>query len=86
MPVYSSGTDRLKAGWVEKGKVRPRTGNEGPEGESSYSSTISLTSALDRGGWLMPRPGRFTPGNETRYTFYRRLGGPQGQLEGKRAR
>ena len=28
-----------------KGKVRPRTGLEGPEGER-YSSTLSLTSAL----------------------------------------
>ena len=27
-----------------------------------YSSTLSLTSALDRGGWSMPRPGCFTPG------------------------
>jgi hypothetical protein len=27
----------------------------------------------------MPRPGRFTPGKETRYPFYRRLGGPQGR-------
>ena len=27
----------------------------------------------------MPRPGRFTPGKETRYTLYRRLGGPQGR-------
>jgi hypothetical protein len=25
----------------------------------------------------MPRPGRFTPGKETRYPLYRRLGGPQ---------
>jgi hypothetical protein len=24
-------------------------------------------------------PGRFTPGKETRYQFYRRLGGPQGR-------
>jgi hypothetical protein len=29
------------------------------------------------GGWLTPRPGRFTPGQEIRYPFYRRLGGPQ---------
>jgi hypothetical protein len=28
-------------------------------------------------GWLAPRPGRFTPGKETRYPLYRRLGGPQ---------
>jgi hypothetical protein len=30
-----------------------------------YSSTLSLTSALDEGGWSTPRPGRFTPGNNT---------------------
>jgi hypothetical protein len=26
-----------------------------------YSSTLSLTSAIDEGGWSTPRPGRFTP-------------------------
>ena len=26
--------------------------------------TLSLTSALDVGGWPTPRPGRFTPGKE----------------------
>jgi hypothetical protein len=31
------------------------------------------------GGWLTPRPGRFIPGKETRYLFYRRLGGSQGR-------
>jgi hypothetical protein len=31
-----------------------------------YSSTLSLTSALDRGGWKTPRPGRFTSDKETR--------------------
>ena len=30
-----------------KGKTHPRTGNEAPEGEKRYSSTLSLTSALD---------------------------------------
>jgi len=30
-----------------KGKVHPRTGHEGPEGEKRYSRTLSLTSALD---------------------------------------
>ena len=34
-----------------KGKGRPRTDHEGPEVEERYSSTISLTSALDGGGW-----------------------------------
>jgi hypothetical protein len=47
-----------------KGKGHPRTGREGPEGESWYSSILSLTSALDEGGWSTPRPGRFTPGND----------------------
>jgi len=46
-----------------------------------YSSTLSLTSALDEGGWLTARPGRFTPGKETRHPFYRKLGGPQGRSE-----
>jgi hypothetical protein len=45
-----------------------------------YTSTVSLTLALDEGGWSTPRAGRFTPGKETRYPFYRRLGGPQGRF------
>jgi len=44
-----------------KGKVHPRTGHESPEGELSYSSTLSLTSALDGSSWSTPRPRRFTP-------------------------
>ena len=40
---------------------------------------IVLTSVLYGGGWLTPRPGRFTPWKETRYLLYRRLGGPQGR-------
>jgi len=31
-------------------KVHRRTGHEGPEGEYRYSSTLSLTSALDGSG------------------------------------
>jgi hypothetical protein len=49
-----------------------------------YRSTFSLTLALDEGGWSPPRPGRFTPGKENRYPFYRRLGGPQGRFGGLR--
>ena len=30
-----------------KGKVHPRTGHEGPEGEQRYSSTLPLTSSPD---------------------------------------
>jgi hypothetical protein len=46
-----------------KGKVHPRTGHGGPGGEQRYSSTPSLTSALDESG-LSSRPGRFTPGKD----------------------
>jgi hypothetical protein len=58
-------------------KVRPITGHEGPEVEWRYSSTLSLTSALDGGGRSTPHPGHFTRG-KARYPLYRRLGGPQG--------
>jgi hypothetical protein len=44
-------------------KFHPRTVHEFPAGEYSYSSTLSLTSALDEGGWSTPRSGRFTPEN-----------------------
>ena len=47
-----------------KGKVHPITGHEGPELGWRYSSTLSLTSALDGGGWITPRSGRFTPGKD----------------------
>jgi len=30
-------------------------------------------------GWSTPRPGRFTSGKETRYPFYKTLGGPKGR-------
>jgi hypothetical protein len=35
--------------------------HEGVLGEQRYSSTHSLTSALDGGEWSASRPGRFTP-------------------------
>jgi len=38
---------------------------------------LFLTSALDGAGWSTARPGRFTPGKETWYSLYRRLGGSQ---------
>ena len=47
-----------------KGKVHPRTGHEGPEGEEMYSSTLPSTMALDMGGWSAPRPDRITPGKD----------------------
>jgi len=59
------------------GKVRPRTGHEGPEGEQTYSFTLPLTPALDVVGGQRHAPAALTPG-KTQYTLYRRLGEPQG--------
>jgi hypothetical protein len=42
--------ERVLTTWLSKGKVHPRTGHEGPEGEQKYSPNPSLTSALDVGG------------------------------------
>jgi hypothetical protein len=51
---------------------------------SRGSSILSLTSALDKGGWLTPRPGRFTP-RGTRACIYCVAGwvGPRAGLEAK---
>jgi hypothetical protein len=42
----------------------PRNRTEVPEGGQRYSSTLSLTSALEVGEWSAPRPDRFTPGKD----------------------
>lgn len=67
--------------WIIKGKdkVHPRRGYEGSEVEYRYSSTCSLTSVLRGSAWLTPCPARFTPGKETFYPPYGRLGGPKGR-------
>jgi len=38
-----------------------------------------MTAALEGGEWSAARPGRTLPPGKTRYPFYSRLGGPQGQ-------
>jgi len=60
--------------------VLPITSHEVPEGEYRYSSTLSLTSALEGGRWSTTWPGRFTP-EKTRYLLCRRPGRPQGRSE-----
>ena len=60
----------------DEGEVQPTKGHEGADGKKRYRSILSLTSAIDGGGWLTLRPGRFTPGQESRYTLYKTLGGP----------
>jgi len=61
-----------------KDNIHSRTGHEGPEGKQRYSSTLSLTSALDGGVCSTPCSGHFTLGN-TRDSFYRMLGRSQGR-------
>ena len=63
---------------VYKGKVHPLTGHEGPVGEQRYSSTLSLTSALDWLGGQRHAPAALPPG-KIRCPLYRRLSGPQGR-------
>ena len=38
-----------------------------------------MTAALEGGEWSAARPGRILPPGKTRYSLYRRLGGPQGR-------
>jgi hypothetical protein len=61
---------------IRQGKGHPRTGHEGSEVEQSYSSTLSLTSALDGVGGQRHAPAALPPG-KTRYPLYRRLRVPQ---------
>ena len=61
-----------------KGKVHPRTGHEGPEGEKTYSPILSFASGLDGVCGQRHAPAAFLP-VKTRYPSYRRLGGHQGQ-------
>ena len=65
-----------------KGKGHLVTGHEGPEGEQRYSSTLSLTSALDEGGQSMPLSGRSTPRESLRIVQDNgRVPGPSGRVE-----
>ena len=61
-----------------KEKVRPRTGNEGPEWGEKYSSTLSLFLQLEGVGDQRQAPA-VLPLGKTRYIMYRRLGLPQGR-------
>ena len=64
---------------MQVGTFHPFIGHEGPQGEQSYSSTLFQTSVLEGGEGSASRPGRTLPLAKTRYTLYKRLGGPQGR-------
>jgi len=61
-----------------KGKVHPRTGPEGPEGEQMYNSTLPSTSALYGVGGQCHDPAALPPG-KTRYPLWVGLR-PSGRL------
>jgi hypothetical protein len=65
-----------------KGKVTFTLEQATKAQRGSRGITLLFLSAQDEGGWSTPRPGRFTPGKETRYPFYRRLVGPRAGLDG----
>jgi hypothetical protein len=48
-----------------EGEVHSRTGHEGPEGEYKYSSTLSLTSALDGVYGQRHAPAAFPSGKKS---------------------
>ena len=51
--------------WVNvKRQSSPYTRPRRPRGGVDVRSTLSLTSALDGGGWSTPRSGRFAPGKD----------------------
>jgi hypothetical protein len=77
---YASFTSPTAGPVWDKGKVHPAAGHDGPEGELRYSCTLSLTAALDEGGWSTPWPDRFTSGKETSFPLYWRLVGSLGPV------
>ena len=64
---------------VKIGEVHPRTGHEGTKGAVEVWIYSFFILGAGWGGWSSPRSGCFTPGKETRYPLYRRLGGSQGR-------
>jgi len=47
-----------------------------------YSSTLSLTSALDGDSWSAPGLGRFNPGKKTRHPLHTIMCGPRTVQDG----
>jgi hypothetical protein len=60
------------------GWVGPRAGLDWCEKSRLHRDSFFNLSAR-WGGWSTPHPDRFTPGKQTLFLLYRRLGGPQGR-------
>ena len=65
-----------------KGKGHPITGHEGPEREQRYSSTLSLTSALDGVGGQRHAPAALSPGERPGNHCVGGWVGPRAGLDG----
>ena len=65
-----------------KGKVHHRTGQEGPAGELRYSSTLSLSSALDGVGGQRHAPAALPPEKRPGTHFIGGWVGPRAGLDG----
>jgi hypothetical protein len=65
--------------FLQLGEFRPRTRHKGPEEEYKYNSTLSLTSALDKGCWSALRLDRLTPG-ENPVTIVQKAGWGRGPV------
>ena len=76
--IFTNSGNVTQGDGKSKCKDHYETAHEGPEGDQRYRSTLSLTSALDVGGWSMPRPGRFTPGKDP-VPILQEAGWPQGR-------
>jgi hypothetical protein len=61
-----------------KGKGHPITLHQEPRGGVEVRLYSFSISALGGGGWSAPHPTVLSP-EKTRYSLYRRLGGPQGR-------
>jgi hypothetical protein len=69
---------------LRKDNVFPVTVQEYPDGEKKYSSTLSLTSALDEGEWSKPHHGQFISGQRDLLHIFEEAAWAQGQEGGAR--
>jgi len=78
-PTQTRGSEQIHKTFVSTILQEPHPGacHEASGWKVRYSSTLSLTTAIDLGGWSTPRPDRFNHGKDTRYPLYRKLGGHQ---------
>jgi len=79
MSMLTEGHDDHSGFYITwESKFHPRIRYEGPEWENTYSSTLSLTSAVDGVGGQRHAPAAL-PSGRNRYPLYKRLCRPLGR-------